>query len=81
MTLINGVRRYDPPSTVEIELRAHPKFSKTVLIQRLNISTHLEAHPSYTGFATDRKGPYSSVLRTEVGKIADEIAVRLNALK
>lgn len=77
MTLINGVRRYDPASLVEIELKAHPKFGATVLGQRLNVSTHLEAHPSYTGFATDRKGPYSSVLRAEIGKIADEISHRL----
>lgn len=77
MTLINGVRRYDAASTVELELRAHEKFGPNVLTQRLPISSHLEAHPSYTGFATDRKGPYSSVLRVEIGKIAQEIVDNL----
>lgn len=81
MTLINGVRRHDPASTVELELRSHPKFGATVLGHRLPISSHLEAHPSYTGFATDRKGPYSSVLRTEIGKIAQEIVDRLGVWK
>ncbi|MEO9462827.1 MAG: ParA family protein [Marinomonas sp.] len=77
MTLINGVRRHDPVSVVELELRAHEKFGQTVLNQRLPVSTHLEANASYTGFATDRGGPYSGVLRTEIGLIAREIVDRL----
>lgn len=81
MTLINGVKRTAPASIVELDLRAHHKFGKTVITQRLPVSAYLEAHASYTGFATDRKGPHSSVLRGEIGKIAEEIAVRLGAWK
>lgn len=81
MTLINGVRRNDPPSTIELELRAHPKFGKSVIGQRLNISTHLEAIANYTGFATDRGGPYSTVLRNEIGVIVQDIVDRLGVWK
>lgn len=81
MTLINGVKRYDPASNVELELRSHKKFGKTVLTQRLPISKLLEANPSYTGFATDKGGPYSSVLRGEIGMIAHEIVDRLGVWK
>lgn len=81
MTLINGVKRYDPASTVELELKAHEKFGKTVIKQRLNISTYLEAAANYTGFATDKRGPYSTVLRTEIGIISDDIVNRLGSWK
>lgn len=77
MTLINGVRRHDAATNVELALRAHKKFGKTVIRQRLNISGHLEAKADYTGFATDRSGPYSSVLRGEIGIISQEIVDRL----
>ena len=77
MTLINGVKRYDAMTQVELELRGHDKFGPTVLTQRLPISKLLEAASEYTGFATDKGGPYSSVLRMEIGKIAQEIADRL----
>ena len=42
-----------------------------------SFKNHLEAASEYTGFATDKGGPYSSVLRMEIGKIAQEIADRL----
>jgi len=77
ITLINGVKRYDAMTQVELELRAHAKFGPTVLTQRLPISKLLEAASDYTGFATEKKGPYSSVIRSEIGKIAQEIADRL----
>lgn len=81
MTLINSVKRNDPASGVELELRAHPKFGKTVITQRLVDSTHLKAHADYTGFATDRGGPYSAVLRSEIGNIVGEIVDRLGVWK
>jgi chromosome partitioning protein len=77
ITIINGVKRHAALAQVELELRAHPKFGPTVINQRLPISKLLEAASDYTGFATDKKGPYSSVLRAEIGKIAQEIIDRL----
>ncbi|UWR33526.1 ParA family protein [Sulfitobacter sp. W027] len=77
MILINGVQRYDPACPVEVELRAHAKFGPKVLVNRLVQSKHLLADPSYTGFATDRGGPYSGVLKTEIGKIVSEISGRV----
>ena len=61
MTLINGVRRFDPASAVEIELKAHPKFGATVLGQRLNVSTHLEAHPSYTSRSRSERAVFVGI--------------------
>lgn len=77
ITIINGVKRYDAMTQVELELRGHPKFGSSVISQRLPISKLLEAASDYTGFATDKKGPYTSVIRSEIGKIAQEIADRL----
>jgi len=77
MILINGVRRYDPISPVEVELRAHGRFGTKVLLNRLVHSKILSADPSYTGFATDKGGPYSNVLRIEIRKIAKEISDRV----
>lgn len=77
ITVINGVKRNDAMSQVELELRGHAKFGATVLNQRLPISKLLEAASDYTGFATDKKGPYTSVIRAEIGKIAQEIADRV----
>jgi chromosome partitioning protein len=75
--IVNGVKRSDPLSAVEIELRAHQKFGPKVLKGRLAQSKFLSADPSYTGFATDRGGPYSSVVRREIRSIADEVANRI----
>ena len=77
MILVNGIARYDRMSGVEIELRAHPTFGPKVLRNRLVRSKHLSADPAYTGFATDKGGPYSSVLRHEIWDIAQEISNRL----
>ncbi len=77
MILVNGVQRNGPISPVEIELRAHKKFGPKVLVNRLVQSKILSADPSYTGFATDKGGPYSNVLRQEIGKIAREISERV----
>ena len=60
--LVNGVRRTEPISPAEFDLRAHSKFGPKVLFNRLVQSKLLSAGPDYTGFATDRGGPHSGVL-------------------
>ena len=77
MILVNGVRRTDAVTTVEQDLRAHPRYGPKVLVNNLNYSKLLSADPSYTGFATDKRGPYSSVLRREISRIAQELANHL----
>lgn len=75
--LVNGIKRTAEMTSVEEELRAHPAFGLKVLINRLVQSKHLTADPNYTGFATDRGGPYSSVLRGEIARIVQEISNHL----
>lgn len=77
MILFNGIRRTAPRSQVEIDLRAHPKYGPKALVNRLVTSKLLAAEPTYTGFATDIGGPFSTVLRNEIGKISDEIASKV----
>lgn len=79
--LVNGISRSKPMNPVEKDLRAHPKFGPRVLVSRLAHSGLLAAEPTYTGFATDKRGPYSGVVRKEIGGIADEIAKKLGILK
>ena len=74
MILINGISRRDRMSEVEMQLRAHAKFGPKVFRNRLAQSKHLSADPGYTGFATDKGGPYSSVLRKEISNIVQEIS-------
>ncbi|WP_216916607.1 MULTISPECIES: ParA family protein [unclassified Synechococcus] len=56
VVLLNGVKSsgYDP--TVENALRSDPDFGPATLANSLHISRVLEASPSYTGFATDKRG-------------------------
>ena len=75
--LVNGVRRHESISPVEHELRAYSKLGPQVLFNRLVQSKMLSTDPGYTGFATDRVGPYSRVLRTELGKIVQEYSDRV----
>lgn len=77
MILVNGVRRSQPLTSIEMDLRAHPKFGPRVLINRLVDTKLLSAEPTYTGFATDRKGPYSGVLKREINAMVDEISNRI----
>jgi len=44
--LINGIKRCDPMSQLEIELRGHAKYGARVLANRLVQSTLLSADPS-----------------------------------
>ena len=77
MILVNGVQRTAAMTTVEEELRAHSTFGPKVLVNRLVHSKYLSADPSYTGFATDRGGPYSSILRNEIARIVQELSNHL----
>jgi len=71
--LINGVQRYSGMSVIEQQLRSHDKFGSLVLKNRLNTSKYLQASISYTGFATDKGGPYSSELMQNISNISDEL--------
>jgi chromosome partitioning protein len=75
--LINDVRRHARMSEIERTLRAHPRFGKKVLRNRLVHSKLLAADPSYTGFAADKGGPYSSTVASELRAIAREISQQL----
>jgi chromosome partitioning protein len=74
--LLNGIptRGYD--KTTEDELRAHSKFGALVLTHRLRQSKLLLATGNYTGFATDKRVSYRSLLTTEIREIVDEMASR-----
>lgn len=77
LVIFNGVRRNGPRSAVETELRTHSTFGPKTLIGRLVTSNLLAADPSYTGFATDKRRPYSHSLRREIEAISDEVAQKL----
>jgi len=74
--LINETLRRSRMTDTEKELRAHDKFGSLVLTNRLNSSKYLNASLSYTGFATDKGGPYSEELMQNISKIADELTTK-----
>ena len=77
LILLNGVPRQGYDRSVEDELRSHSRLGPETLVSRLHQSKKLEAKPSYTGFATDKPGPYKNVLKQEIDAIADEIGRKL----
>jgi len=77
MILVNGVNRTSNISQIEIDLRAHAKYGIKVLENRLVHSKLLSADPGYTGFATDKPAPYSSILRREIHKLSEEISTKI----
>jgi chromosome partitioning protein len=77
LILMNGTKRSEPPTSVENELRAHPKFGPNVLASHIHHSTLLHADQSYTGFATDKRKSWSGTVRNELGKLAAELGLRL----
>ena len=77
MILLNGVPRRGYDRSVEDDLRSHSRLGQETLVSRLHQSKKLEAKPSYTGFATDKPGPYINVLKREIDAIADEIGRKL----
>ena len=77
MILVNQVARYGRISKIELDLRGHTKYGPRVLANRVVTTKYLSADPNYTGFATDRRGPYSDTVKRELNKLVDEISLRL----
>ncbi|UKV14852.1 ParA family protein [Thalassospiraceae bacterium SW-3-3] len=77
MILVNQVPRYGRISKIELDLRGHPKYGPRVLKNRVVTTKYLSADPNYTGFATDRGGPYSDTVKRELNKLVDEISLGL----
>ena len=73
LILLNGVPRQHYDRSVEDELRSHHSLGPETLSNRLHHSAKLHAKPDYTGFATDKPGPYKNVLKNEIDAIADEV--------
>jgi chromosome partitioning protein len=76
LIVMNAVPRGSSPETVETELRSS-KFAASVLANRLHKSSLLAAQPSYTGFATDKRVAYKEQLKSDMKKLAIELASRL----
>jgi chromosome partitioning protein len=74
--ILNGVSRTEL-TDVESELRAHPDFGARTLASEIAISKVLSAVPSYTGFGTDRSVSWSSTIRSELNKVADELSNKI----
>jgi chromosome partitioning protein len=77
IVLLNGISRTHYDSAVEDELRAHPVFGSKTLAARLYHSKILIAHPDYTGFATDKRVPHKTKLKSEIQSVVDELATVL----
>ncbi len=73
IVLLNDVKRNVGASEVELALRAHSKFGSMTLANRMYRSKLLSAGNDYTGFASDRRGPYSTQVRGELRALAKEI--------
>lgn len=76
---INGVPRRPNKETlaIEAELRGHKDFGARTLANVIRESSHLRAKTDYTGFATDRRGSWTQILRDELGAFADELSTKL----
>ena len=77
LILLNGVPRQNYDRSIEDELRRHEDHGPATLIHRIHHSAKLLAKPDYTGFATDKPGPYKSVLKREINAVAREIGEKL----
>ena len=76
---INGTPRKATKETsaIEAELRGHATFGVRTLATVIHESGHLRAKTDYTGFATDKRGSWTGILRTEIRTFADELAGKL----
>ena len=76
---INGTPRRPNKEAVaiETELRGHPTFGARTLASVIKESGHLKAKTDYTGFATDKRGSWTGILRTEIRAFADELSKKL----
>lgn len=80
LILLNGISRggRDTVATsVEAELRAHPKFGPRTFTTFVPQSGALRAKTDYTGFATERKGRWQKQIRNEMAAVAAELAGKL----
>ena len=77
LILLNDVPRKLYDRSVEVELKSHPDLGPRTLTNRLYHSARLMAKPVYTGFATDKPGPYKKTLEKEIGLVAEEIGTEL----
>lgn len=75
--VLNGVitNHYDP--TVENELRSDPSYGPLTMGTHLTTTKLLEAKPTYTGFATDRRVPHSAALKKRIRALSTELAAAL----
>lgn len=64
-------------ASIESELRAHSVFGAKTMVAAVKKSSHLRAKTDYTGFATDRRGAWTDVLRKDIATFADELASKL----
>jgi chromosome partitioning protein len=85
MIIMNATRAHG--SSVEAELRRHPKYGADVLVTRIPETDVLVARAEYTGFGVDRTArgtsrrvPYSEITRKILVNAADEIGGRLKLL-
>lgn len=71
--LLNGIptRDYDP--AVENALRSSAKFGSKTLSNFLTTTKLLEANPSYTGFATDKRVANRAKLTFRILNVVDEL--------
>lgn len=74
VVVLNGVSssNYDP--TVENQLRSDPSYGPLTMATVLVSTRLLEARPTFTGFATDKRVPHSGALRRRVASLANELA-------
>ena len=77
IVVLNGTPKSRYDRRIEDELRAHPVFGSQTLVHPIHHSNMLMANPNYTGFATDKRGPYRAVLRNQISKVVDELASKL----
>lgn len=80
VVLLNAVRRYKPPKAMietEAELRGHAIFGAKTLANSIRETGQLNAKTDYTGFSVDRKTSVSGTVKTEIDKVAHELAGKL----
>ena len=77
LILLDGVPRQHYDRRMEDELRGHEDHGPATLIHRIHHSAMLQAKPDYTGFATDKPGPYKNLLKREIEAVAREIGEKL----
>jgi chromosome partitioning protein len=71
--ILNGIPTSKYDATVENALRSSPKFGTKTMSNYLVNSKLLEASPTYTGFATDKKVSNKSAITARIAKVVDEL--------